>query len=202
MSRLNEDVLEKYQSYGKMHPVEWVSRMNPLDVVVLKHIIKNNFLGGKSNLHGERLVFPIKKHSHIKHVYRHLNKSKEHLMEAMLHRGGGNFLTSALDTVVSGVKKGAKAAWKAGKTAIKYGKKGFAFYTRHKDTIDKVVNYGATAADLVAEGGAAAGLWDPETAARLGKLTKRAKSLTSQDKEKQEGKGKKGKGALHGYMHG
>jgi hypothetical protein len=140
-------------------------------------------------------VFPIKKHSHIKHVYRHLNKSKEHLMEAMMHRGGGNFLKSALGTVVDGVKKGAKAA-------LKYGKKGFAFYTRHKDTINKAIEYGATAADFVVQGGAAAGLWDPETAERLAKYTAGAKSFASQGKEKQEGKGKKGKGALHGYMHG
>ena len=71
-----------------------------------KHIIKNSSLGGKTNLHGQRLVYPIKKHSHIRHVYNHLSKGKEHLMEAMMHKGKGKLFTSAVESVVKGVKTG------------------------------------------------------------------------------------------------
>ena len=114
MSHLNDNSLEKYENFHTMHPVEWVSKMTPMDVVVMKHIIKNSSLGGKTNLHGQRLVYPIKKHSHIRHVYNHLSKGKEHLMEAMMSHGGGKF-GSALKTIVTGVKTGLKGAVKGAK---------------------------------------------------------------------------------------
>jgi len=211
MAHLNENALEKYHNFETMHPVEWVSKMTPIDVVVLKHIIKNSCLGGNTNLHGQRLVYPIKKHSHIRHLYKHLDKSKEHLMEAMMHHGKGKF-TGALKAIVKGVKTGikgtvkaAKVTWKAlqkgSKAAWKFGMKGVEFYGKHRSTIDKTLKYGSTALDIGAQIGSAAGLWDPETAARLEKLASGAHSFATRDEPKKEPDKKTGKGQLHGFVH-
>ena len=83
MSHLNENSLEKYENFEKMHPVAWVSQMSPTDVVVMKHIILNSCLKGNTNLHGQRLVYPIKKHPHIRHVYNKLSNF-ENLILKML----------------------------------------------------------------------------------------------------------------------
>ena len=212
MSHLNENALEKYEHFETMHPVEWVSKMTPVDVVVMKHIIRNSCLGGNTNLHGERLVYPIKKHPHIRSLHKHLEKSKEHLMEAMMHKGKGKFIINALKTVVNGVKTGLKGAAKAAKVtwgaiqkgskaAFNLGMKGAAFYSKHRSAIDKTLKYGSTVLELSAQAGAASGLWDEDTAARLEKLATRGKSFATRDSKTKKGVTKTGKGALPGYIH-
>ena len=212
MAHLNENALEKYEHFDRMHPVEWVSRMSPVDVVVLKTIIRNSCLGGNTNLHGERLVYPIEKHAHIRTLHKHLDKSKEHLIAAMMHKGKGGLVSSALKTVVKGVKTGLKGATKAAKViwaaiqkgskaAVKLGMKGAKFYSKHRGVIDKTLEYGSTALDVAAQVGSSVGLWDEKTAARLAEISKGTKSFASRDSKNQKPAAKAGKGALIGYDH-
>ena len=41
MSHLNENCLKKYENFDPEDAISWVSRMSPMDVVVMKNIIKN-----------------------------------------------------------------------------------------------------------------------------------------------------------------
>lgn len=201
MSHLNANSLEKYLNFEKMHPVAWVSQMTPTDVVVMKHIILNSCLKGNTNLHGQRLVYPIKKHSHIRHVYNKLSKGKEHLMEVMMHKGGKGSFSGALKTVVNGVKTGLKAGVKAAKVTWKAVQKGIEFYVKHRSVIDKTISVGSTVVDIGASIGSAAGLWDDETAARIQKAASSGKSFATRDNKKDDQKKKTGKGQLNGYIH-
>ena len=182
-----------------MHPVAWVSQMSPTDVVVMKHIILNSCLKGNTNLHGQRLVYPIKKHPHIRHVYNKLSKGKEHLMEAMMHKGGASF-TGAVKTVVKGVQTGLKAGVKVAKVTWKAVQKGIEWYAKHRGVIDKTLSIGSTVVDIGASIGSAAGLWDEETAARIQKAASSGKAFATRDNKKEDQK-KKSTGKLYGNIH-
>ena len=122
-------------------------------------------------------------------------------MEAMMHKGGKGRFSGALTTIVKGVKTGLKAGANAAKVTWKAVQKGVAWYAKHKSVIDKTLSIGSTVLDVGASLGEAAGLWDPETTARMEKLASRTKSFATRDDPKKKPKKETGKGQLHGFIH-
>ena len=186
MAHLTQNSLLKFKKLEKMHPVAFVSQMTPTDEVVLRHILLNNHVGGKTTLHGQRLKMELPKHPHTGRLYSHLVHGKTHLMEAMMNdRGGGlgSSLKSIGKTVLNFAKGAGKSVWKGIVTGAK-------FYGKHSKAINQTVDMGL---DL----GGALGLFDEDTMESINEMKGLASAFL---KEKEDPKAKTGKGRLRRYL--
>lgn len=185
MAHLTHNSLLKYKKLETMHPVAFVSKMTPMDEVVLRHVLLNNHVGGKTTLHGERLKIDLPKHPHTGALYSHLVHGKTHLMEAMCNdRGGG--LGSALKSVGKAIGSFAKGA---GKNVWKGLVKGAQFYGKHSKAINQTLDVGLNL-------GGAMGLFDEDTMDTLGAVKTLAGAYL---KKKDSAKNKPGKGYFIDY---